>query len=172
MGNRILAASLIGLGLFFSDPSFGAPKVGEPAPKFELKSHEGKAFRLSDQKGKITVLYFYPKAGTPGCTVQACAFRDKMEEFKKHKIEVFGVSTDKISALIGFHKEQKLNFPLLSDAEGRVTTLYGAKVPLVNLAKRWTFLIDQNLVIRDIRTQVDPANDPEEVLTRALALKK
>jgi thioredoxin-dependent peroxiredoxin len=100
-------------------------KVGDKAPDFTLESDEGKEVSLKDYKGKRVLLYFYPKASTPGCTVEACEFRDLHPKFEKADTVVLGVSADPVKALQNFKKKQKLNFPLLSDPTHKMIESYG-----------------------------------------------
>ncbi|HEX4924046.1 MAG TPA: peroxiredoxin [Bdellovibrionales bacterium] len=137
------------------------PAVGAPAPLFETKTHEGSSFNLQDRKGKWTILYFYPKAETPGCTKQACAFRDSIKQVRALNADVFGVSADSVEAVAKFHKKENLNFTLLSDPELKVIEAYGAKGTVLPLAKRWTYVIDPQLVIRHVDEDVDPTLDAE-----------
>ncbi len=138
--------------------------VGQVAPQFELKTQEGQRIDLASRKDKgWTVLYFYPKAGTPGCTAQACAYRDSVSLIRNQNAEVYGISTDSVKDLQSFHQKHKLTFTLLSDEEGKVTDAYGVKMPIVNFAKRWTFIIDPHLIIRYIDTDVDPVLDAKNV---------
>lgn len=147
-------------------------QVGQPAPDFELLLQDGTPFKLSARKGLgWTVLYFYPKADTPGCTKQACAYRDGILKIREENAEVFGISTDAVQQLADFHTKYHLKFGLLSDPTGRVTEAYGAKMPLLTMAKRWTFLIDPEGLVRDINSEVDPALDPTWVVDRLRALK-
>lgn len=146
--------------------------VGNPAPLFELSTMEGKAFDLSERKGKWTVLYFYPKAETPGCTKQACAFRDNIKKIRALGAEVFGVSINTVKEQADFHKNHNLNFTLLADEKGKVTEMYGTKMPVLNFSKRWTFIIDPNLIIRNIDKDVDPVKDADHVAQKIAELKK
>jgi len=100
-------------------------KPGDKAPNFTLTSDEGKPVSLSDFRGKQVVLYFYPKASTPGCTIEACDFRDLRPKFAKQDIVVLGVSADPVKALVSFKTKQKLNFPLLSDPDHKMIESYG-----------------------------------------------
>lgn len=118
------------------------------------------------------MLYFYPKADTPGCTKQACAYRDAIKKIRDENAEVFGISTDNVAAIESFHKKHHLSFTLLADDTGAVTESYGVKMPLVNLAKRWTFIVDPQGVIRDINSDVDPASDADTVASRIRTLKQ
>lgn len=141
-------------------------KEGDMAPHFVLKNQDGKEFSLQSRQGKWTVLYFYPKAETPGCTKQAGAFRDKLNEIRKLDAEVIGVSVNSIADQASFKKNHNLNFELLADEEGKVTELYGAKVPLITIAKRWTYILDPELKIKMINKDVDPATDAALVLQK------
>jgi len=147
-------------------------KVGDPAPEFSTKTHDGASFELASRKGKWTVLYFYPKAGTPGCTKQACAFRDNIEKIRKLDAEVYGISTDSIEAQSKFHTAQHLNFTLLADPDLKIVSLYGAKMPILSLSKRWTFIIDPTLKIRRIDRDVDPVADANKVALAIEEMKK
>jgi peroxiredoxin Q/BCP len=138
--------------------------VGQSAPLFTLYDHDGSQFSLQDRRNQgWTVLYFYPKAGTPGCTAQACAFRDAIKLIRDQNAEVYGISTDDVGDLKAFHQEHKLTFILLSDLDATVTGLYGAKMPVLDFAKRWTFILDPELTIRQIETDVDPVLDAVRV---------
>jgi peroxiredoxin Q/BCP len=99
---------------------------GKKAPAFSLKSDDGKTVKLSDFAGKTVVLYFYPKDDTPGCTKEACGFRDSQAELKKLGAVVLGVSPDKVESHVKFRDKYSLNFPLLSDPEHKVAEAYGA----------------------------------------------
>ena len=100
--------------------------VGKSAPKFDLPSSEGKSIALSDFKGKKTVvLYFYPRADTPGCTKEACGFRDALADYDKAHVVVLGVSPDDAAAVTKFAKKFHLNFPLLADADHSIAEKYG-----------------------------------------------
>ncbi len=138
-------------------------KVGEIAPHFSAITHDGSVFDLNSRKGKWTVLYFYPKAETPGCTKQACAFRDNLKKITALGAAVFGVSADTKDRQAEFHKHHKLNFTLLADPDSSVIKLYDTKMPIVSLSKRWTFILDPELVIRGIDKDVDPVKDALKV---------
>jgi peroxiredoxin Q/BCP len=118
---------------------------GDKAPDFELASTGGDTFRLSrDMKGKSCVIYFYPKDFTPGCTMEACSFRDEFAEFRGLDIEVIGISKDTIESHNRFKKRYNLPFELLSDLDGEVCRKYDALVPFVNIPKRITYLLDED----------------------------
>jgi peroxiredoxin Q/BCP len=133
-------------------------KVGDPAPGISLKTDEGTDFDLQSRKGQWTVLYFYPKAETPGCTKQACAFRD-------------GIS-DGLEALKKFKANHNLNFTLLADPGLDAIKRYGTKMPLLSMSKRWTFIIDPDLRIRAIEKDVDPVLDAKRVAEMLKVLQK
>ena len=120
-------------------------KVGQAAPEFEGRDHNGKSWKLSDFAGKKAVLlYFYPKDNTPGCTAQACGLRDRMGDLKKENVAVIGVSFDSSESHKKFAAEHNLNFPLLVDSDGKIADLYGArKAPGAKMARRVSVLIDE-----------------------------
>jgi thioredoxin-dependent peroxiredoxin len=129
----------------------GKSKVepGQPAPDFELPDADGKRVKLSSFRGKkAVVLYFYPKDDTPGCTAEACSFRDSYEDFQEAGAEVIGVSSDSAASHGKFAKRHKLPFTLLSDAKGEVRKLYGVPTTLGLLPGRVTFVIDREGVVR------------------------
>lgn len=158
-----IALCLTWLPFVASTPAL-ALEVGQTAPQFELKSPDGGNFSLASRLNQgWTVLYFYPKADTPGCTKQACAFRDSIKLIRDQNAEVYGISTDTVESLQAFQQKYHLNFPLLSDPEAATTEAYGVKMPMVKYAKRRTFIIDPQLVIRKIDEDVDPALDAQHV---------
>ncbi len=167
--NIILFFSLttLSLGAFAAEV-----KVNDAAPLFSTKTHDGKDFDLKSRAGMWTVLYFYPKADTPGCTKQACAFRDNIKKIRDQKAEVFGISADTVEAQAAFHKKHSLNFPLLADSTAQVAELYGSKMPIMKMSKRWTFIIDPELKIRAIEKDVDPAFDSQRVADQIAKLQK
>ena len=101
------------------------PKIGNIAPAFSLKNQDGEKVSLKDFRGKNVVLYFYPKAMTPGCTVQACGLRDSMKQLEERDVVVLGVSPDAVERLPRFIEKQNLNFTLLSDEDHAVAEKYG-----------------------------------------------
>jgi peroxiredoxin Q/BCP len=118
------------------------PKVGGKAPLVIGKNQDGKTWKLANAIGKrFVILYFYPKDDTPGCTREACGFRDRMEELKKDKVEVIGVSFDSAESHQQFIEKHKLNFPLLTDTDGKISEAYGVRIPGKNFARRVSFLI-------------------------------
>ncbi|MEM1137730.1 MAG: peroxiredoxin [Bacteroidota bacterium] len=115
------------------------------APNFILPSTSGNDFSLyQDMAGKPCIIYFYPKDFTPGCTKEACSFRDVHQEFSGLDITVFGISKDTISSHLKFKAAYQLPFELLSDATGDVCKKYKALIPILNVPKRITYLLDKN----------------------------
>ena len=147
-------------------------KVGDPAPALELRTDTGAEFDLAVRRGLWTVLYFYPKADTPGCTKQACAFRDNLERIRVRGAELFGVSADGVEALKKFKEKHRLNFTLLADPDLYAIKAYGTKMPAIGMSKRWTFIIGPDLVIRAIDRDVDPVLDAERVARKLAELQK
>ena len=126
----------------------GLPKVGNMAPAFSLKNEAGEKVSLKDFKGKKNVvLYFYPKAMTPGCTVQACGIRDTKKEFEKLDTVVLGVSPDPVNRLEKFIEKQKLNFSLLSDEDHAVADKYGSWGPKKFMGKEYDGILRQTFII-------------------------
>ncbi len=148
-------------------------KVGDPAPLFQTTTHKGDSFDLAAQKNsRWTVLFFYPKADTPGCTKQACAFRDSLALIREKNAEVFGISGDTVESIAKFHQKYSLNFTLLADPNADIISSYGVKLPGIKFSKRWTFLIDPSLSIRHIETDVDPSLDAQKVAALLDELQK
>ncbi|MGA1872974.1 MAG: peroxiredoxin [Thermoplasmatota archaeon] len=126
-------------------------KVGDRVQDFTLKDHSGVDFRMADHLGKgPIVLYFYPKDDSPGCTVQACAFRDSYEDFKDAGAEVIGISSDSERSHLMFVSKHSLPFTLLSDKDGAVRKLFGVPRSLGLLPGRVTYVIDSEGTIRYI----------------------
>lgn len=126
-------------------------RLGDKAPDFKLMSNKGVEITLSDFKGKKNVvLYFYPKDESPGCTKQACKFRDNYEKFLEFGAEVLGVSSDSIESHAKFSANYDLPFHLLSDSDGQVRRLYGVSSTLGLIPGRVTFIIDKEGTVRHI----------------------
>ena len=120
---------------------------GRQAPDFALPDAQGRTVSLADHRGQRVVVYFYPKASTPGCTTQACDFRDSLERFAADGLAVIGISPDRPEALAQFAEEQSLTFPLLSDADHRVAEAYGAWGEKKNYGKTYEGLIRSTVVV-------------------------
>ncbi|QBK04669.1 peroxiredoxin [Hylemonella gracilis] len=140
--------------------------VGQPAPDFSLPDQQGQKRGLSEWRGKWLVLYFYPKNDTPGCTTEACNFRDDWLQLQELGAEVVGVSVDTSASHAAFAQKHKLPFPLLADAHGEVAARYGALSDwvVVKLAKRQTFIIDPQGRIARVYRAVDADRHSVEVV--------
>jgi peroxiredoxin Q/BCP len=144
--------------------------VGDPAPEFSLPDAKGQIYRLQDLKGKRVVLYFYPRDNTPGCTKEACNFRDFYGEFQGKDVVVLGVSTDDAKSHEKFVKKFELPFPLLIDEAGAVATTYGSYGLKKFMGKEYmgisrnTFVIAPDGTIEKIYTKVKPEKHAEEIL--------
>ena len=148
-------------------------KSGDPAPRFEGVTTDGRRVSLDDYRGKKLVMYFYPKDDTPGCTKQACSLRDHTAEIAAKGASVLGVSTQGTESHQAFTKKYRLTFPLLADTEGTVGRAYGvlggdglmSKLKAVaGFADRVTFVIDEKGRIAHVIDRPDVANHAEEVL--------
>lgn len=145
-------------------------KEGDKAPDFAVSDAEGKRVRLKDFRGKKVVLYFYPKDDTPGCTKEACSFRDSFAQFKKRGIEVLGVSLDSEKSHQKFVKKHDLPFRLLADTERTISAGYGTYGEKKFMGRtymgnhRMTFLIDEKGKIKKIFSKVKPEEHAAEVL--------
>jgi thioredoxin-dependent peroxiredoxin len=142
------------------------PKVGEIAPEFKLPDQHGKTHTLHDFSGKWLVLYFYPKDDTPGCTQEACAFRDDLHEIDDLGAQVVGISVDDGSSHAEFAKKYHLPFPLLADKTTEVAVRYGVLMNLgfIKVAKRYTFLIDPQGKIAKVYDKVETSRHSKEII--------
>ena len=145
-------------------------KEGQPAPDFELPDQSGNPVRLSSFRGRRVVLYFYPKANTPGCTTQACGIRDHGLDYEAADAVVLGVSPDPVKAIKKFYEKQHLNFELLADEHHEVSETYGVWVEKSMYGKtymgaqRSTFVIDEEGVVRHVIPKASPKTHDDEVL--------
>lgn len=152
-------------------------EVGTKAPAFTLKNAEGKSVKLSEFKGEPVVLYFYPKDDTPGCTKEACGFRDASAALKKHGAVVLGVSPDNVASHAKFRDKYELPFPLLSDEKHEVAEKYGAWREKNMYGKksmgiqRSTYLIDKEGKIAKVWARVKPEEHAAQVLEALAALE-
>jgi peroxiredoxin Q/BCP len=148
----------------------GLLRVGTPAPRFALPRGDGTPVRLEELLGHPIVLYFYPMDDTPGCTKEACAFRDDHAVFDSLGIRVVGISTDDPASHLSFAEKYRLPFLLLSDTDGKVSSLYGVAVEHERegrkraVARRVTYLLDAKGVVRRVYSRVDPAGHSAEIL--------
>ena len=145
-------------------------KEGDAAPNFAVQDDSGKTVRLTDFRGHPLVVYFYPRADTPGCTIEACAFRDGITDFKKLKTPIVGVSPDTVEAQAKFKKKYDLNFPLLADADHKIAEDYGVWKEKNMYGKksmgveRTTFIIDDKGKIKKIFSKVKVDGHADAVL--------
>lgn len=146
------------------------PKIGNLAPAFTLNDQNGKSHSLKQYRGKTVLVYFYPKAMTPGCTVQACALRDSSKQLAKHDIVVLGISNDPVARLKKFEDKEKLNFTLLSDEDHAVCDKYGVWGPKKFMGReydglhRMSFIIDAEGKLRHIMEKVNTKTHHDDVL--------
>jgi peroxiredoxin Q/BCP len=148
-------------------------KVGDRAPDFTIKNQRGEPVSLKDYLGKkAVVLYFYPKDNSPGCTKEACKFRDSYEGFKDAGAEVIGISSQSVESHSIFSTSFNLPFSLLSDEDGRVRSLFGVPSSLGLIPGRVTYVIDKEGIVRHIfSSQLDPERHVEEALQILKPLK-
>jgi peroxiredoxin Q/BCP len=143
---------------------------GDAAPEFEVQDDQGKPLKLSSLRGQDVVLFFYPKADTPGCTKEACNFRDTIGEFAKRNAVVLGISPDKPTAQAKFKSKFELTFPLLADTEHKVAEAYGVWKEKSMYGKKYmgiertTFLIGKDGRVRKVFEKVKPEGHADEVL--------
>ena len=148
---------------------------GETAPDFELSDQNGETVRLSELRGKPVVLYFYPKADTPGCTTQACGIRDRRADYERAGAVVLGVSPDPVSRIKKFDDKYGLDFPLLADEDHSVAEDYGTWVEKRNYGKtymgvaRTTFVIDADGRVASVLENVKPKTHDDDVLAALAA---
>jgi len=156
-----------GLLLFRSVSMAGdLPKIGQAAPSFSLQDQNGKTHRLADYSGQWLVLYFYPKDDTPGCTKEACSFRDDLQQLEKLGAKVVGISVDDTGSHAKFAEKYHLPFPLLADTDARVAESYGAlnNLLVIKIARRYTFLIDPRGKIAKSYQSVDTSRHSLEII--------
>ena len=151
-------------------------KEGDKAPDFSAPTGGGGKLKLSSLKGRKVVLYFYPKDDTPGCTTEACGFRDNLKSFGKADAEIVGVSKDSEKSHDKFKAKYELPFTLVSDADGKICEAYGTWVEKSMYGRNYmgieraTFLIDEKGVVRNIWRKVKVTGHVDEVLAAAKAL--
>ena len=150
--------------------SLAFPPLDQIAPQFTTTDQNGEEVSLADFKGKKVVLYFYPKASTPGCTVQACGIRDNKDTFAKANTVVLGISPDATKRLTNFTTKQELNFPLLSDEDNSIAESYGVWALKKFMGKEYvgihrvTFIIDEEGILRHIMEKVKTKTHHDDVL--------
>ena len=149
------------------------PRSGQSAPPFKLVDQNGKLHTLDDYKGSWVILYFYPKDDTPGCTQEACEFRDDLHKLTALGAKVIGVSVDDSASHAAFAQKYHLPFPLLADEGGKVADSYGAlrNLGIAKFAKRYTFLIDPQGKIAKQYLKVDTSRHSGEIVDDLARLK-
>src|SRR5579885_2925692 len=168
----VLVAAAVVVAILVLRPRRGEaamPQEGQPAPDFQgqmVYAGQIRAIKLSDYKGYKLVLYFYPKDNTPGCTREACAFRDGFKQFKAAGVYILGCSVDGAQSHASFIQKYNLPFPLLLDPDKKIATAYGAAngIPILGLNRRITFVIDEQSRIIKVYPEVDPSKNPGEIL--------
>lgn len=151
------------------DGGSGLLSAGSAAPDLSAPDQNGKAHRISEERGHALIVYFYPKDNTPGCTKEACAFRDAWERYQKAGVQIFGVSADDQKSHEAFAKEQKLPFPILADPGNAWSKAFGVSTRL-GMTARVSFLIDASGKVAKVYPDVDPGVHAGDVLKDAAAL--
>lgn len=181
---RFLHGAAITLAALLAGPALAAetPAVGSPAPGFRLQDQAGQWHSLSDYRGKWVVLYFYPKDNTPGCTTEACEFRDNIFAYRAIGAVILGISVDDVASHKAFAAQHSLPFTLLADPDKAVTTAYGTLkgyVGIAKLARRDTFIIDPQGKVARHYQDVDPKGhsgvvlaDLKQLIAQAAPAKK
>ena len=160
----IVAAGALAVAPFGSAAE--TPSVGSQAPEFELADQTGQLHSLEDYRDQWVVLYFYPKNGTPGCTTEACEFRDNIFAFRDLNAQILGVSLDDVESHREFAENHSLPFPLLADVDGDAADAYGVKTRMLGMtvAKRQTFIITPDGQIAKHYEKVKPAEHSKQVI--------
>jgi peroxiredoxin Q/BCP len=144
-------------------------KAGDTAPEFTASSHQGAPLSLSSLRGKKVLLWFYPEADTPGCSLEGRGFRDHQEYYDDNGIEIVGVSFDPVDRNAAFAQKYDFKFPLLSDVDRKIALAYGACTEAkAQHAERISFLIDEHGIIARVYDRVDPRDHPARVLAEIL----
>jgi peroxiredoxin Q/BCP len=165
-------SALLAAGLAFAAPAAAAElKVGENAPDFTLQASDGKTYKLSDFKGKqAVVIAWFPKAFTQGCTIECKSLAENGDKIRKFDVTYFMASVDPLDQNIGFAKENKADFPLLSDPTKATATAYGV-LNERGMSNRWTFYIDKSGKIAAIEKTVRPATSAEDMIAKLGEIK-
>jgi peroxiredoxin Q/BCP len=143
--------------------------AGAPAPAFSAPDQSGSTRTSGEFVGKPLVVFFYPKDGTPGCTAEACAFRDAWKRYEAAGVNIVGISTDDVASHKAFADEHKLPYPLLSDTDGTIAKAWGVDVTFT-MAKRVSFLVGADGVVKKVFPDVDPGVHAKEILDAAKGL--
>jgi peroxiredoxin Q/BCP len=169
---RILAASVAGL-LLSAGTFADSPPEGDVAPDFRLQDQNGEWHTLEQYRGQWVALYFYPKDDTPGCTTEACSFRDNIFAFRERDAVILGISLDDVESHEEFAGKYSLPFALLSDPDGKVADTYGVvtNLGITKFAKRQSFLIAPDGTIAKHYEKVDPDSHSKQILSDLIALQ-
>jgi peroxiredoxin Q/BCP len=169
---HILVIALVGLAALGCYALVASPKrpdggsglltIGAVAPDFSARDATGKQFTVTSLRGRSAVVFFYPRDGTPGCTKEACAFRDNFDEYARRGATLIGVSSDSEHSHDKFRADHKLPFALASDESGAIARAYGVK-RFAGLTKRVTFVIDKDGKVLKVFPEVDPGIHAQEV---------
>lgn len=172
--NTWMCTMLYVVGIFFSSQAYADLQAGDKAPEFTLINQHGDSISLSDYRDQWIVLYFYPKNDTPGCTTEACSFRDNINTLIKQKAVILGISIDSMESHKKFSEKYKLPFSLLADPKAMIADRYNAmlNLGLFKLAKRHSFIINPQGMIAKAYRDVDPDTHVQEVLKDLTDLKK
>ena len=145
-------------------------QIGDKAPDFTVKNHLGEDVSLSDYRGQKLFIWFYPKASTPGCTVEGCTLRDSFQEFTDRNIAILGISMDSVKRQLNFVNKKEFPYPLLADTEGEIVRAFGAWGPKKFMGKEYegilrsSFLIDENGTIEQVFAKVRTKTHAQDVL--------
>ena len=167
LASRAAAAACAALLFAATAGAVDTPAIGSVAPTFRLQDQHGAWHKPEDYRGRWLVLYFYPRDGTPGCTTEACEFRDNVFAFREAGAVILGISVDDVAAHREFAEKNSLPFPILADSDSRVTTAYGTLnryLGLLELARRDTFIIDPQGRIVKHYVKVNPEGHSALVL--------
>jgi peroxiredoxin Q/BCP len=165
----LLAALLAAVSSALAD----SPQAGSPAPGFTGITQDGHAFNLADLVGKkIVLLYFYPKDFTGGCTREACGFRDRLGDLQTNNVAVVGVSHDSVASHKKFANAYQLNFTLVADPDGKISAAYDAKMPVLGITRRVSFLIGLDGKIIHVTDALNPQKHFDEMQAAIAGLKK
>lgn len=164
----IVALFMMSVSAAFAD----MPKAGDTAPAFDGTDQNGKEVKLSDFAGKNLLLYFYPKDFTGGCTKEACGFRDRLGDLATNNVAIVGVSFDSVESHQKFATEYQLTFPLIADTNGVIVKAYDVKMPVMNMAKRVSFLIGADGKIIHVTDAMSPKTHFDEMKDAIAGLKK
>jgi len=168
-----IAGTVAAIILTISISHAAMPKAGDAAPSFEGTNQDSQTVKLADFAGKkIVLLYFYPKDFTGGCTKEACGFRDRMGELKTNNVEVIGVSFDSADSHKKFIEKYNLNFTLLADTDGKIAGAYDAKIPVMKMSRRVSFLIGTDGKIVHVTDAGNPQTHFDEMKEAIAGLKK